>query len=240
MTNIFKGFALAVSMLTALPFFRVHDFFKGINGYAVMFYPLVGFLLGLILWGVYTLLVPFVAPSHLGIIIFVLWVLLTGALHLDGLSDTVDGLYVSKEKALKVMKDANVGGMGMIISATFLIAKASSLAHFEAFYLLPIILMLSRFNAVLAIYFYPYVSPNGMSTLAKEELTKSQMFVAFFYTLVLVAFFDAWLALVTAFLVLFFIKQFFIKRYGGFTGDIYGFSIEVTELVLLNVLLFSL
>jgi len=240
MRDIFKGFALAVSMLTILPFFRVHEFFKGINGYAVMFYPLVGFFLGAILWGVYTLLAPYIASSHLGIIIFVLWVLLTGALHLDGLSDTIDGLYVSKEKALKVMKDSNVGGMGMIISATFLIAKASSLAHFEALYLLPIILLLSRLNIVLAIYFYPYVSPNGMSTLAKDELSKSGMLIALFYSLVLVAFFNAWIALFCSLLVLFFLKRFFIKRYGGFTGDIYGFSIEVTELILLNLLLFTL
>lgn len=240
MRDIFKGFALAVSMLTTVPFFKIHDFFKGINGYAVMFYPLVGFLLGLILWGVQSLLSPFAPSFHIGIIIFVLWVLLTGALHLDGLSDTVDGLYVTKEKALKVMKDSHVGGMGMIVSATFLIAKASSLAHFEAFYLLPIILMLPRLNVVLAIYFYPYVSPNGMSTLAKAELTKTELFIALFYSLVLVAFFNIWLALVSALLVLFVIKSFFIKRYGGFTGDIYGFSIEVTELILLNVLLFSL
>lgn len=240
MRDIFKGFALAVSMLTTVPFFKIHDFFKGINGYAVMFYPLVGFLLGLILWGVQSLLSPFAPSFHIGIIIFVLWVLLTGALHLDGLSDTVDGLYVTKEKALKVMKDSHVGGMGMIVSATFLIAKASSLAHFEAFYLLPIILMLPRLNVVLAIYFYPYVSPNGMSTLAKAELTKTELFIALFYSLVLVAFFNIWLALVSALLVLFVIKSFFIKRYGGFTGDVYGFSIEVTELILLNVLLFSL
>lgn len=240
MRDIFKGFALAVSMLTTVPFFKVHDFFKGINGYAVMFYPLVGFLLGLVLWGVHSLLAPYVPSFHVGIIIFVLWVLLTGALHLDGFSDTVDGLYVTKEKALKVMKDSHVGGMGMLMSGTFLIAKASSLAHFEAFYLLPLILMLSRLNVVLAIYFYPYISENGMSTLAKAELTKTQMLIALFYSLVLVVFFNMYLALVSALLVLFVIKSFFIKRYGGFTGDIYGFSIEVTELILLNVILFSL
>ena len=240
MREIFKGFALAVSMLTILPFFRVHKFFKGINGYAVMFYPLVGFFLGAILWGIYTLLASHIASSHLGIIIFILWVLLTGALHLDGLSDTIDGLYVSKEKALKVMKDSNVGGMGMIMSATFLIAKASSLSHFEALYLLPIILLLSRLNIVLAIYFYPYVSPNGMSTLAKEEFSKSGMLITLFYSLILVAVFNAWIVLFCALLVLFFVKKFFIKRYGGFTGDIYGFSIEVTELILLNLLLFTL
>ncbi|MCK4737601.1 MAG: adenosylcobinamide-GDP ribazoletransferase, partial [Sulfurimonas sp.] len=147
MKKIFKGFALAVSMLTTIPFFKVHDFYKGINGYAVMFYPLVGFLLSVILWAVYSFLTPYIPLAHLGIIIFGLWVLLTGALHLDGFSDTIDGLYVSKEKALEVMKDPHTGGMGMILTVTFLILKASSLASLEAFYLLPIILMLSRLNA---------------------------------------------------------------------------------------------
>ncbi|MFA5455809.1 MAG: adenosylcobinamide-GDP ribazoletransferase [Sulfurimonas sp.] len=239
MREIFKGFALAISMLTTVPMFKIHDFYKGINGYAVMFYPLVGFLLGAVLWGVYSFSSPYVASSHLGIIIFALWVLLTGALHLDGFSDTVDGLYAPKARALEVMKDAHVGGMGMIISVTFLILKASSLAHFELFYLLPLILMLSRLNAVLAIYFYPYISQSGMGTLAKEELTKPQMLIALIYTFLIVLLYNKLLLLVSTLLVLFVIKSFFINRYGGFTGDIYGFTIEVTELVLLNVLLFG-
>jgi len=240
MRNIFKGLALSISMLTTVPFFKVHDFYKGINGHAVMFYPLVGFLLGAFLWGIYTLLSPFAVSVHLGIIIFALLVLLTGALHLDGFSDTIDGLYAPKERALEVMKDPQVGGMGMIFSVTFLILKASSLAYFELFYLLPLILMLSRLNAVLAIYFYPYISPSGMGTLAKEELTKKQMLIALFYSFLIVLLYNKLLLLVSALLVLFVIKSIFMKRYGGFTGDIYGFSIEVTELVLLNVLLFGL
>lgn len=239
MRDIFKSFALAISMLTTVPFFKIHDFYKGINGYAVMFYPLVGFLLGAALWGVYSTLSPYVASTHLGIIIFVLWVLLTGALHLDGFSDTVDGLYAPKERALEVMKDAHVGGMGMIISGTFLILKASSLAHFELFYLLPLILTLSRLNAVLAIYFYSYITPSGMGSLAKEEFTKKQMLVALFYSFLIVLLYNKLLLFVSALLVLFVIKSIFVKRYGGFTGDIYGFTIEVTELVLLNLLLFG-
>ncbi|TKI70953.1 adenosylcobinamide-GDP ribazoletransferase [Sulfurimonas crateris] len=240
MRNIFKGLALAISMLTTLPFFKIHDFYKGINGYAVMFYPFVGFLLGAVLWGVHEFLNPFVTSTHLGIIIFALLVLLTGALHLDGFSDTVDGLYVPKERALEVMKDSHVGGMGMITGVTFLILKASSLAYFELFYLLPLVLMLSRLNAVLAIYFYPYISQSGMGTLAKEELTKPQMLITLFCSFLIVLIYNKLLLLVSALLVLFVIKSFFIKRYGGFTGDIYGFTIEVTELVLLNVLLLGL
>ncbi|HEY9203301.1 MAG TPA: adenosylcobinamide-GDP ribazoletransferase [Sulfurimonas sp.] len=240
MRSVFKGLALAISMLTTVPFFKVHDFYKGINGHAVMFYPLIGFFLGTVLWGVYALLSPYVASVHLGIVIFGLLVLLTGALHLDGFSDTVDGLYAPKERALEVMKDSHVGGMGMIMGVTFLILKASSLAHFELFYLLPLILMLSRLNAVLAIYFYPYISRSGMGTLAKEELTKKQMLIALFYSFLIVLLYNKLLLLVSALLVLFVIKSFFIKRYGGFTGDIYGFCIEVSELILLNILLFGL
>ena len=240
MKNIFSGFALAVSMLTTLPFFRVHNFYKGINGYAVMSYPLVGFLLGSLLYGIHEFLAPYLPSAHLGVILFALWVLLTGALHLDGFCDTVDGLYVPKESALEVMKDPHNGGMGMLFGGTFLILKASSLAAFEQFYLLPIILLIPRLVVVFEIYFFPYVSKQGMSTLAKEEFTARQLTMATLYSLVLIAFFHSFLFLAVAFIAMLLIKRFFIKRYGGFTGDIYGFSIEVIELLLLNVALFGL
>ena len=234
-----KGFALAVSMLTILPFFKVHDFFRGINGYAVMSYPLVGALLGGILWLLYILLTPYFPEAHLHIILFVLWVLITGALHLDGFSDTVDGLFVPAERAEAVMKDPHVGGMGMIFTATFLLFKASSLWFLEAIWLLPVILMLSRFNAVLSIYFFPYIRKAGMSTLAKQEFTRKQLLAAALFVLAVVVLTGSWLLLGISLLTLLLVKGFFIRRLGGFSGDIYGFLIEVSELVLLNVLLFG-
>jgi cobalamin 5'-phosphate synthase/cobalamin synthase len=236
--KFFKGFALAFSMLSILPFFRVHDFFRGINGYAVLSYPLVGAILGLLLWGAGVLLSPFLPPLHLGVLLFGMWVLLTGALHLDGFADTVDGLFVAKERALEVMKDPHVGAMGMLFSGVFLLLKASALAHVEALYLLPLVLMLSRFNASLAIYFFPYVSKNGMSTLAKEEFTRSQLLFSALYVLAL-GMWLSWVLVVVSLLVLLACAYFFTRRYGGFTGDIYGFMIETTELVLLHAILFG-
>ncbi len=240
MREFLKGFALGVSMLTTLPFFKVHHFTKGINGYSVLSYPIIGFFLGSMLYGVYLLLTPYIPTFHLGVILFALWAYFTGALHLDGFCDTVDGLYVPKERALEVMKDPHNGGMGMIFGGIFLLLKASSLALFELFYLLPLILLLPRLAVVISIYFYPYVSSNGMGSLAKEELKLWQVLLAIFYSLLLVSFFDAWALLLLSFLLIFGIKQFFIQRYGGFTGDIYGFSIEVIELVLLNAVIMGL
>ncbi len=205
-----------------------------------MFYPLVGLLLGLVLWICYSLLVPYFPTEHLKVSLFALWIVLTGALHLDGFSDTVDGLFVPIERAEEVMKDPHAGGMGMIFSITFLIFKASALWHLEVLYLLPLIMMLSRYNTVLAIYFFPYIRKVGMSTLAKQEFTALQLILA--SLMVLLALFiwpQGWMLLGFSLLTLLFIKRFFIKRLGGFSGDIYGFLIEVTELVLLNVLLFG-
>ena len=205
-----------------------------------MFYPLIGLLLGGMLWICYSLLVPYFPVEHLKISLFVLWVVLTGALHLDGFSDTIDGLFVPIERAEMVMKDPHTGGMGMIFSVTFLIFKTSALWHLEALYLLPLIMMLSRYNAVLAIYFFPYIRKEGMSTLAKQEFTASQLFFASFMVLfALLIWPEGWCLLTFSLLTLLLIQRFFINRLGGFSGDIYGFLIEVTELVLLNVLLFG-
>jgi len=240
MKKFFSGFALAFSMLSIIPLFKVHNFYKGINSYAVLNYPIIGFLLGLILYGVYYILYPLVPHTHLSIIIFALWVLITGGMHLDGYSDTIDGLFVKKDKALEVMKDPNAGGMGMIFTVVFLILKASSLNSLGLYYLLPIILMLSRFNAVVAIYIFKYVSPNGMGTLAKEEFSKKHFFITLLYVVIITMLFSNISLLAYSLLILYFLQLFFIKRYGGFTGDIYGFSIEVTELVLLNIIIFGL
>ncbi len=236
--NAFRGFSLAISMLSTLPFFRVHDFFKGINGYAVMFYPLVGLILGSLLYLFHYVLEPFLPSTHLHILLFALWVLLTGALHLDGLSDTLDALFVPKERAAEVMKDPHVGAMGMIFTGVFLLLKASALVHLEALWALPLILMLSRFNTVIAIYFFSYIRKEGMSTLAKAEFTQTQFIFSAFFMGVTAFFFPAGFLLAAASLLcLFLFKLWFTQRFGGFSGDLYGFMIEVSELVLLHVML---
>ncbi|MBL4708867.1 MAG: adenosylcobinamide-GDP ribazoletransferase [Flavobacteriales bacterium] len=235
--KFFYAFSLAFNMLSIIPFFKVHNFYKGINGSSAMFYPLVGLILGLILWASHTLLLGLIPQVHLSVIIFTLWVLLTGALHIDGLSDSIDGLFVSKDKALQVMKDSHVGGMGMTFTFVFLALKLSSLLAFEAFYLLPIILMYSRFSALLAIYFYPYIS-SGVGKLIKNELNKKHLLFALLYTLVFGMVFNFLPALVFVILTLVICAKVFTSRLNGLNGDNYGFIIELTELVLLNSIIF--
>ncbi len=241
MKKIFKGFALAINMLTIFPFFTIHDFYKGINGYSVMFYPLVGFIIGLFLALFYTLLIHYFPPLHVSLIILALWAIFTGALHLDGLSDSIDGFFVPKERALEVMKDPNVGAMGMIFTVLFILLKGSALLHVSTLFQLPLILMLARYNTVLAIYFYPYLSKNGMGALAKEEFTAKQLLFSSLIILIFVSLTpDGWILLLASLLSLGVIQYFFIKRYGGFSGDMYGFTIEMSELILLHAMIFGI
>ncbi len=234
--KFFKGFALAFSMLTIIPFFKVHQFFKGINGYAAMLYPVVGLLLGALLFLIHSQLNPYHPSSHLTVIIFALWILLTGALHLDGVGDTIDGLFVSKECALEVMGDSHIGGMGMIFTFVFLVVKLSAFFSLQSFATLPIILMLSRLNATLAIYFFPYIG-GGMGQLAKEELQLWHVGVAFLYGSAIILLTHHFTLVFVSIGILFLIGVFFTKRLGGLSGDIYGFIIELSELAMLEYLI---
>ena len=236
MLRYLKGFALAWNMLTIIPLFKVHDFFKGINGISAMFYPLVGFLIGGILYGIYIGVNAIFPPVHSAVLLFVLWVVLTGALHLDGFSDCVDGLFVPKEKALAVMKDSYVGGMGMILSVVFILFKASSLIFLNDLLFLPLILALARLNAVIVIYLFPYIS-SGVGRLIKEELTFLHVAFALLYVGVWSFFMNSlWLVPLSLFFAIS-LAAFFQKRYGGLNGDMYGFIIETSELFLLNTLI---
>ena len=238
MKNIFSGFSLAINMLTTIPFFKVHKFFDGINGYAVMFYPVIGFILGTILYIISYFLEPYLASTHIHIIIFALWVVLTGALHLDGLSDAIDALFVPKQRAIEVMKDPHVGAMGMTYTGVFLILKASVLWHLQSLWMLPLILMYARFNVVIAIYFLPYIRENGMSTLAKKEFSQTQLLISLFMVIsIMLLFVKGFILLLISLISLFLFKLWFTKRFDGFSGDLYGFMIEGTELILLHAVL---
>jgi cobalamin synthase len=98
--------------------------------------------------------------------------------------------------------------------------------------------MFSRFTAVLAIYFLPYIRENGMSTLAKQEFTLTQLlFSSLMVGLAALLFPSGLLLLGTAFVGLLLFTFWFKRRFGGFSGDLYGFMIEMSELILMHVLL---
>jgi adenosylcobinamide-GDP ribazoletransferase len=172
--SYYDAFRIAFSMMTTLPFFALHEFKEDINGKSVIFYPLIGLIIGLILFASYTLLSSLFAHAHLMVLIFALYIAITGALHLDGFVDAIDGLlsYQSKEKALLIMKDPNIGAMGAVFLVVLLSLKLSSFIHLEEMWHLLLIPMLSRFTPLIAIYYFSYGTNKGMATLIKKTLQR--------------------------------------------------------------------
>jgi cobalamin 5'-phosphate synthase/cobalamin synthase len=237
----FSGFILAFSMLSTLPFLKIHNFFKGINGYAVMFYPLVGLFLGTLVSLFIYLLEPYLSNTYLFVLGFVLWVVLTGALHLDGVADVFDALFVPKSRRESVLKDPHVGAMGMIFTMLFILVKLFAFMQIQEIFLLPVVLMLARFNASLAIYIFPYVRQDGMASLAKSEFTLWQLFTSFLLVFIIGFLFSPLWSLVMLVLMLLPLVIVYLvakRAFGGFSGDFYGLLIESSEWVLLHVLIF--
>ena len=102
----------ALQFLTVLPIRRS----TCAPGEAAAYFPLVGALVGLAAAGAHTLLAYVVAPSINALIAVLIMVLLTGALHEDGLADCADAFGGSRppDKILAILKDSRIGTFGAL------------------------------------------------------------------------------------------------------------------------------
>ena len=94
-------------------------------GRATAYFPLVGLIIGRVLAGLNCLLNSFLPPSVVNVFLIVALVLITGAMHLDGLADTCDGMAGHKpvEERWKVMHDSRTGAFGVVAIVLLLLVK---------------------------------------------------------------------------------------------------------------------
>jgi adenosylcobinamide-GDP ribazoletransferase len=115
----------AFQFLTLLPIPARFEYTETICRRSVIFYPLVGAVIGLLLSLAGAGLVHIVPVLPAACLLLVGWVGLTGGLHLDGLMDTADGIlsHRPREQMLEIMKDSRVGAMGVIVCVLQLLLK---------------------------------------------------------------------------------------------------------------------
>ena len=152
-----KGFLLLLSFMTRIPMPKI-DYDEEKLGKSMKLFPLVGVVIGFILL-FFSIVFSYVLSNlsfsaFLPIIILVVILtdlISTGALHLDGLADTFDGIfsYRSKHKMLEIMKDSRLGSNGALALILYFLLKCVLLYSLE---------MEGRGNAVYAILTYPVVA----------------------------------------------------------------------------------
>lgn len=229
-------FWIALQFLTVLPIELKQIPTVKQNGQSVLFYPLVGLLIGLILFGLSILLVklPIILAAT---IILVIWIWLTGGLHLDGLADTADawvGGFGDRERTLKIMKDPSCGPIGVLSLVIVCLMKFSALyvlleQRLSAFLIL--IPMLGRSVPLFLFLTTRYVRANGLGRSITDSIPKTLAWMVFVITLALLCAFK-WMglvALISCLLLLVYLRFLFIKRIGGITGDTVGAAIELSE-----------
>lgn len=130
MPGAVRGLVIAVQFLTRLPAPALRDFDPAEMPSAIRWFPAVGLLIGAIVAGAWWL-GGRVDPWLGGLLGLAAWVLVTGALHLDGLGDLADALGASHrdpDRLLAVMKDPHVGSFGVIALVLQCAAKLVLLA----------------------------------------------------------------------------------------------------------------
>ncbi|SDC00807.1 cobalamin-5'-phosphate synthase [Paenibacillus sp. UNCCL117] len=161
--------AAALQFLTRLPVPVKLDYHDALFRRSVIFYPLAGWLLGTLTaaFGVLLADVLELPASVTAALTLGCWVALSGALHLDGLMDTADGVlsHRSRERMLEIMKDSRVGAMGVIVCVLVLLLKWTLLAELlpesgsvgaSSWLLLPLVTLWSRWFMAAAIWGWPY------------------------------------------------------------------------------------
>lgn len=223
-----RGVCSAFSFLTIIRFRCIFN-----PESAVKYFPLVGTFIGSFLYFFSFLKSPFFQ------IVSVLWLIfITGGLHLDGLADTSDAIFSckSKEKMLEIMKDSRIGTFGVLALILDILVKFVSLFFVKDALLFIFVMSNSRFLTLYLMKKLPYGRQNGTAKVFFKEFKFADFLVG--YALVLLSFFVLPIYLAALVNTVFFVSGFLLYEYfkhklGVVTGDILGFSIEVSETLLI-------
>lgn len=231
----------AFAFLTVLPLPYPEDREPGA---AFAYFPLVGLLIGGMLWGLAW--VPWPSPEVRAFGLLLAWVVITGGLHLDGFGDSCDGLLAttSPVRRLEILKDTHTGSWAVVGLILLLLGKWSALREVSA----PLLLappILARWAMVVAALWYPHARSSGLGTYFRQGLGRRQGWLASLFTLICLgalAWLVDWrivgLVLIPLFCVTGFARWAAGRLGGGLTGDVYGAICEITELGCLLVMVF--
>lgn len=239
-----KRLLVALQFLTIIPFKikgKVED--KDL-GRSLIYFPIVGLLIGLFLAGI-AYISSSLPPLIMSVLILSAWVIITGGIHLDGLADTCDGFYGNrpKEDILKIMRDSRIGTMGAAGIALTLLFKFAVLSSIRPEYLwkvLIIAVVFARWSQAFACVTSKYARNEGKAKYFIEYAKKGDVFTGAVFALLL-----SWLFMgirgvilfVIMSVVVFIFIQYAKRKIGGMTGDTIGATNEIAESA---TLLFSL
>ncbi|HTA67419.1 MAG TPA: adenosylcobinamide-GDP ribazoletransferase [Bryobacteraceae bacterium] len=242
-----RQLAVAVAFLTRVPMPSRLVFDAKDVGRSARWFPLVGLMIGGILVAALQLFTLVFPPLVTAFLIAAVDALLTGALHLDGLADSMDGFGGgrTREDVLRIMRDHAIGTYGAVALVLVVGIKAATLAalierHSAASWV-AFMPMLGRWPVVLLSATQPYArrsdqegAPPGGAV--SDFVGRVELVVASATALPIAFLLAQWRGVAAAFLVLAvsWLWGWYCRlRIGGITGDTLGASVEISEALVL-------
>jgi len=251
---MFHNFVTALQFLTIFTVKKDHEVDENDLARSMVYFPFVGFLIGLILvWADKALLWLF--PDTISnLFLLMLSVVVTRALHVDGLADSIDGLMGGRDREarLAIMKDSRIGTAGVLaIVVVFLIKYVCLNSLFGQYKTMALLTApaFARWSQMLMMFRAHYAREQGMGKAFVGHVRLAGVLAASVITLGLSAFvivYDertAALAVGIPFAVGVFTglwRWFVVRKVGGVTGDSVGAVSELNEAMALLLFVFLL
>lgn len=238
-----KSFLIALQFLTRIPVVTQAAPTPSALARSLLYYPLVGLILGLLLAAVNGLLEDTPALVRAALVLTA-WVALTGGLHLDGLADSADawaGAGGDRDRALAIMKDPRSGPIAVVALVLVLLMKLAALTDISSpqWLALAFIPALARSSIPLLFATTRYVRAGGsgeaLGAVQSRTATVATAIATWGAAVLLLGARAFWLVLVLCALLLV-LRAAMRRRLGGTTGDTAGALIEITETGLLLTL----
>lgn len=239
------AFSLAWALCTRIPLSRA-CYPSHVSGHlqslSVLFYPMVGLLVGAILLLLYLLLPEAVGALFSAAVLVAVWVMLTGAMHLDGLADSIDAYFASHKggaETLAIFKDPSCGPMAVVAIVLVLLLKVAALTVLieQQQLLLPLMcaLVISRGLVFPFMAFTPYLRHQGLAHgMVLTRYRRGWFLVSTLALLITVIIFPVVIIWVLPAMGLaFYWRHIWLKAIGGFVGDCLGALIEMIEVLIL-------
>jgi adenosylcobinamide-GDP ribazoletransferase len=237
---VLRLFLIALQFLTRVPV-RLARAPEPLDlGRSLLWYPVVGLLLGGLLFGLDASLSATVPPLRAGLLVAA-WVLVTGALHLDGLADSADawiGGRGERERMLVIMKDPRAGPAAIAAIVVVLLVKFAALEAIPRGHRIDLLLppLLARAAIPLLFACTPYVRANGIAAAHAEFVPPRSAITVVVASLgIALLALGAVAAVAAAAAAVCFgaLRAWLVRRLGGTTGDTAGAMIELIEVSVL-------
>ncbi len=216
---------------------------------SIVYFPLVGFVIGLISYLIGGLAIKVFDPFVTSILIVGIEVIITGGLHIDGLGDTFDAIYSNRDKdrMLEIMKDSRLGTNSLLAILFLVLIKIGILTNIINSNLLWVIIfmpLVSRLGVIIMLY--KTVTPRkvGMGNIFIGKATLSMFIIAILYSVAIIVLVSKFIflshnllliKLLSSILIVmifdYLFKNHVYKKIDGVTGDILGCTIELGELI---------